>query len=183
MNQPSQKAKIIFNRYCIQRDGLDCLFCRKEIPANQRCVLDHLNGNRKDNRLENYARTHQSCNVAKKYNHDYEIIAQDKLRENEQSLFIPIEDNESEEASTEIKISKNSFDVTEQYLSEKILIDNSISWHDALYGSVYQCKKKTGYGSVQCVRNYLYTLTSDCAPFMKAKDENKKPIIVRRNQN
>jgi len=98
-------------------------------------------------------------------------------------LFIPVEDNESEETSTEIKISKNSYDITEQYVTEKILTDNRISWHDALYGSVYQCKKKTGYGSVQCVRNYLYTLTSPEAPFMVVKDENGKKMIQRRVGN
>lgn len=98
-------------------------------------------------------------------------------------VSIPIEDNKSEEASTEIKISKNSFDITEQNIAEKTLTDGKISWHDALFGSTYQCKKKTRYGSVQCIRNYLYILTSPDAPFMKTKDENKKPIIVRRNQN
>lgn len=181
--QPSQKAKIQNDKWLIQRDGLDCLFCRKPIPRNQKHVQDHLNNNRDDNRLENYARVHCSCNVAKNSTTDYMIIAQEKLKENEQALFIPVDDNESEEASTEIKISKNSFDITEQYITEKILTDNSISWHDALFGSAYQCKKKTGYGSVQCIRNYLYILTSPDAPFMKTKDENKKPVIVRRTEN
>jgi len=179
MKQLSQKAKIQFTKWIKQRDGPNCFYCRKEYPN----VLEHLDDNRNHNTLENFVLSHQTCNVAKNHNLDYQIMAQDKLKQNELAPFIPIEDNESEEASTEIKISKNSFDITEQYLSEKILTDDSISWHDALYGSVYQCKKKTGYGSVQCIRNYLYILTSPEAPFMKTKNENKKPIIVRRNQN
>ena len=142
-----------------------------------------MNDNRNDNRLENFVRGHQTCNVAKKFNIDYKLMAEDKLRENEQSPFIPIEDNSSEEASTEIKISKTNFEIQEQYLSEKILTDGSITWHDALYGATYKCKKLTGHGSVQCTRNNLYTLTAPEAPFMKTKDENKKPIIVKRNQN
>ena len=180
MKSLSQKAKIKFTRWIKQRDGPNCFYCEKPKPN----VLEHLvSGNRGDVRLEVFVLAHQSCNVAKEFNTDWQVMASEKLKENERALFIPTEDNESEECSTEIKISKNSFDITEQYLSEKILTDNSISWHDALYGSVYQCKKKTGYGSVQCIRNYLYILTSPEAPFMKTKNDKKKPIIVRRNKN
>jgi len=110
-------------------------------------------------------------------------MAKEKLLQNQLTPFIPIEDNESEEASTEIKISKTNFEIQEQYLLEKILTDGFITWHDALYGATYKCKKLTGHGSVQCTRNNLYTLTTAEAPFMKTKDKNKKPIIVRRNQN
>ena len=179
MNQLSHKAKILFTKWVKQRDGPNCFYCKKERPN----ILEHLDDNRNHNTLENFVNSHQVCNVAKKFNIDYEVMAQDKLKQNQLTPFIPTEDNESEEASTEIKISKNSYDITEQYLAEKILTDGSITWHDALYGSVYKCKKLTGYGSVQCVRNYLYTLTSPEGPFMKTKDENKKPIIVMRNQN
>ena len=54
-------------------------------------------------------------------------MADEKLRENELSLFIPVENNESEECSTEIKIAINSFDITEQYTTERALTDGSIS--------------------------------------------------------
>jgi len=179
LNQPSHKAKIQIWKWTGQRDGENCLYCQKP-----RCnVLDHLSDNRNDNRLENFVRAHQTCNIAKIHNIDYQLMAGEKLKQNEQSLFIPVEDNSSEESSTEIKISKTNFEITEQYLSEKILTDGFILWHDALYGATYKCKKLTGYGSVQCTRNNLYTLTSPEAPFMKTKDKNKKPIIVRRNQN
>jgi len=179
LNQLSHKAKILFTKWVKQRDGPNCFYCKKERPN----ILEHLDDNRDHNTLENFVLSHQTCNVSKKNNFDYQVMAQDKSNQNKLTPFIPIEDNESEESSTEIKISKNSYDITEQYLSEKILTDGSISWHDALYGSTFKCKKLTRYGSVQCIRNYLYTLTAPEAPFMKTKDENKKPIIVMRNQN
>ena len=181
MNQLSHKAKIQMSRWCKQRDGDNCLYCVK--PLGKRYILEHLDDNRNHNTLENFVNAHQHCNVAKKNNFDYQVIADDKRKQNELTPFIPIEDNSSEEASTEIKISKTNFEITEQYLSEKILTDGFVTWHDALYGATYKCKKLTGYGSVQCTRNNLYTLTSPEAPFMKTKDKNKKPIIVRRNQN
>ena len=179
MNQLSHKAKILFTKWVKQRDGPNCFYCKKEQPN----ILEHLDDNRDHNILENFVLSHQTCNVAKKNNFDYQVMAQDKSNQNKLTPFIPIEDNTSEEVSTEIKISKTNFEITEQYLSEKILTDDSITWHDALYGSTFKCKKLTGYGSVQCIRNYLYILTSPESPFMKTKDKNKKPIIVRRNQN
>ena len=176
--QLSQKGKITNCKYCKQRDGDNCLYCKK--PLGKRYVLEHLNDDRTDNRLENFCLAHQSCNIAKAYNADYQIIAKEKLKENESALFIPIEDNTDNEVSTEIKISKNNFDITEQYLTEKIVLDKKISWDDALNGAVYKCKKLTGYGSTQCIRNYLNVLTSTEAPFMQTKDENKNKIIMRR---
>lgn len=179
MNQPSHKAKIQFTKWIKQRDGPNCFYCEKEKPN----ILEHLDDNRNHNTLENFVNSHQTCNVAKKFNIDYQVMAQDKLRQNQLTPFIPTEDNTLEEASTEIKISKTNFEIIEQYLSEKILTDGFVTWRDALYGATYKCKRLTGFGSVQCTRNYLYILTSPEAPFMKTKDKNKKPIIVRRNQN
>ena len=178
---PSQKEKIKLAKNCKQRDGENCLYCKK--PLGQKRVLDHLNNNRQDNRLENFCLCHQSCNISKSHNTDYQIIAQEKLKENESALFIPIEDKTDDESSTEIKISKNNFDITEQYLTEKIILDGKINWDDALNGSVYKCKRLTGYGSIQCIRNYLKILTCDEAPFMQTKDYNKNKIIVRRTGN
>ena len=178
LKQISQKAKIQFSKWCHQRDGNNCLYCGK--PLDSRKVLEHLNDNRQDNRLENFVNAHQKCNIAKSYNTDYQILAKEKLLENESALFIPIEDKTDDQASTEIKISKNNFEIVEQYLSEKIVLDDKISWDDALHGSAYKCKKLTGFGSVQCIRNYLKILTSSEAPFMQTKDENKNKIIMRR---
>jgi len=177
----SHKLKLQFKRWCIQRDGDNCYLCQK--PLGQTYVIESLNNNSKDARLENSALAHQHCNISKIHNTDYQILAREKLQTNETALFIPLEDDTPDNASTEIKISKNNFEITEQNISEKILVDKKISWNDALYGSVYKCKKLTGYGSPQCVRNYLKVLTSCEAPFMCIKDEFKNKIIVVRNQN
>jgi len=175
----SQKQNRITNSYCIQRDGLNCLLCNITIPRSQACVIDHLNDKPNDDMLENRARCHQKCNIDKINNIDYQVIADDKRRNNLLHPFIPKED-ETEEVSSEIKISKSNFDITEENIMEKVLVDGSVLWHDALYGSVYKCKKITGYGSVQCVRNYLYTLTSEYSPLMKSKDQSGKSIIIKR---
>ncbi len=178
MTFPSQKFKIQSWKWLGQRDDPNCLYCKKLNPN----VIDHLNNNRNDNRLENYAKSHQSCNITKAFNTDYQIIAQEKLKENELALFIPQEDT-PDDASTEIKISKSNFEITEQNIAEKIAVDGKIDWNDAKYGTVYKCKRITGYGSPQCVVEYLKILTSCEGPFMVTKDKNKKKIIVRRTEN
>lgn len=183
MTKPlSKKSTIQFSRWAKLRDGDIGLYCGK--PLGKHYVLEHLNDNRLDNRLENFINEHQSCNIAKAHNTDYSLIAHEKLKQNELAPFVPpIEDEELDEISTEIKISKNNFDIIEQHISEKIVVDGKINWDDALYGGVYKCKKLTGYGSTQCTRSYLKTLTCSEAPFMVTKDENKKKIIVKRTGN
>jgi len=44
-------------------------------------ILEHLNNNRKDNRLENFTLAHQHCNIIKAHNTDYDLIAQQKLKD------------------------------------------------------------------------------------------------------
>ena len=180
----SHKTKILYEKWLIQRDGLVCLYCKKDIPRNQKHVHDHLNDNRGDNRLENYVRAHQSCNVAKKSTIDYQIMAQEKLKENELALFFPVEDKTNNEVSSEMQVNINSSEILEQYVAEKITVDGKIIKDDALFSAAYRCKKLTGHGSIQCMRTYLGILCCAEGPFMEAKDEEtKKKIIVKRVGN
>jgi len=87
MKQLSQKAKIQFTKWIKQRDGPNCFYCRKEYPN----VLEHLDDNRNHNTLENFVLSHQTCNVAKNHNLDYQIMAQDKLKQNELAPFIQLQ--------------------------------------------------------------------------------------------
>src|SRR3972149_2037335 len=124
LKQISQKAKILYDKWCKQRDGDVCLYCKK--PLGPKRVLEHLNDDRSDNRLENFCLAHQSCNIAKSFNADYQIISKEKLKENESALFIPVEVNTDDEASTEIKINQRSSEILEQYVAEKIAVDGKI---------------------------------------------------------
>jgi len=178
MTRNSTQQIIKKKNYCIHRDGINCLYCNQ--PNNDKCVLDHLDGNPKHDYLENYAVVHQACNIKKIQSIDYQIIAKEKKRDNELAPFIPIEDKTDTEATTEIKINKSNFDITKQLITEIIQTDNSMSWNDALYGSAMKCKELTGYGSVQCIRNYLKMLTSPCGKFMITQNESREKIIVKR---
>ncbi len=171
----------------IARDGgFRCFYCKKELKINE-YVYEHLNGNRNDNRPENIVLSCQSCNIKKIDSFDLQIMAQDKLKENESKNFVRernyLEVHGSQHASTEIDINVSNSDITEQYITEKVNTDRLIPCSEALNCCAYLCRKKTGHGSLQAVRNYIALLTSEVGPFMIVKDQNGKKIIVKRSGN
>jgi hypothetical protein len=148
-------------------------------------IYEHLNNKRLDNRLENLALSHQSCNIKKVTLIDYQIIANEQLKKNEDLFYLreKIEDKMPTDTSTEIQINQSNYEIVEQFITERINTDNSIPYQDALDACVYKCKSTTGHGSQQSVRNYIATLTSIIGPFMIVKDDCKKKTIVRRSGN
>lgn len=170
----------------LSRDGgFNCMYCKQPLTYDD-FIYEHLNGNRNDNRIENVVLAHQSCNIKKASYLEYQVMASDKLKENESKLFVGEKNCEHVEvkgASTEIDINVTNFEIVEQFLSERINTDGSIEYSDALDSTSYLCKKKTGHGSQQSIRNYISTLTSSVGPFMIIRDVDKKKLIVRRVRN
>ena len=171
--------------FLIERDGgCCCFYCRRKLGITE-VKFEHLNCNRTDNRPENIVISCQSCNVKKITSSDLQIIAKDKLKQNENGNFLSernfVEDTGSQNVSTEININVSNYDVTRKYITEVIQTDGSILKSDALNSCVYLCKEKTGHGSQQSVRNYIDTLTSSVGPFMIICDENNKNLIVKRS--
>jgi len=182
----SSRMKSEYLPLLVTRDGgFRCYYCKKDLRLNE-YVYEHLNNNRNDNRPENLVLSCQSCNVKKIDDIDMRLIACDKLKENEDKNFVRekiSEENSSNPITTEIDINTSNYDITKQYLYEVINTDGHTLYSAALHSCVYLCKKKTGHGSQQAVRNYLATLTSDVAPYKIVRDENKKKLIVKRTEN
>jgi len=187
MRSLSHKLKMEYLPILIERDGgFCCWFCKKELTLKT-YIFEHLNGNRLDNRIENIVLACQSCNIKKKFHSDLQILAKEKLQDNENKNFLRekkyVETQDRDTSSAEIQINVSNFDITKQFLTETILIDSSIEFSEALNCCTFLCKDRTGHGSQQSVRNYIATLTSSVGPFMIIKDENKKKIIVKRKGN
>lgn|SRR2546428_5622445 len=184
--QLSYMQKLEYLPLLIKRDGFICIYCKQSLTYYS-FIYEHLNNKRYDNRLENIALAHQSCNIRKAKFFDYQIIANEKLFENERKLFVRekilVEDLGAKEQSTEIEINQVNFAIVLQHLSECLQTNGSIEYSDALNSSVYLCKTKSGHGSQQSMRNYIATLTSSVGPFMIARDANKKKIILKRSGN
>jgi len=180
----STKNKREYFHILIQRDGgFNCWYCKANLTTHT-CIYEHLNNNRTDNRIDNLVLACSSCNNKKPNDFDMQARAMDKLHHNEDRNFVGEKMyDEDTLPSTEISINLSNFDISEQYLSETIIVDGRIMFSEALDSIVYLCKKKTGHGSHQSVRNYLATLTSKVAPFKMIKDENQKKYIVKRTEN
>jgi len=175
----TESQKISKKPILVQRDELNCLYCSDEIDPNN-CDIDHLDNNPYNNENWNLVLCHHKCNCAKKTNSDFAIIAQDKIKLNKSQIFVPLEDNSPQEASTEIQININSSQIAERFITERVKIDGSLEVIDAINCITFQCKKNTGHGSNQSSRNYINTLTCSIANFMITKNDEGKRIIVRR---
>jgi len=173
--------------FLIERDGsLCCWFCKKKLPLNG-VIVEHLNGKRNDNRLENKVLACQSCNIKKIDHPDLQILAKEKLAENEKKIFVRerkfVEDTEATKSDSEIEINQVSYVIVERFLSEKISTDGNVLFKEALNSCTFLCKKQTNHGSKQATRNHIDTLACEIGPFMVTKNENGKKIIVKRDGN
>ena len=83
MSRPTlaQKRKIF--KFLIERDGYKCYLCEKEFSNPREPILEHLNDNWNDNREDNLALAHQSCNIKKIEDGNFQEKAHLKLEKNQ----------------------------------------------------------------------------------------------------
>ena len=177
----TQSLKQKYLPILIQRDsGLNCLYCKEPLTGDY--IFEHLNSKRLDNRIENLALSCQSCNIQKITNCDLELIAADKLKQNEEAGLKYLEDTEAhKQYSSEIEINKLLYAFTEQYVSEQIAIHVNISFDDTLTELTYLAQKRYGHGSEATFRKYLKSITCKVSELQVVKDDKGKKIICKRN--
>jgi hypothetical protein len=176
---PAQKKKFLPELY--GRDGgLRCYYCSVELKLDYH-YFDHLNCNTDDDRIENLVLTCQSCNVKRITDVKLLRIGLEKLKENENRLFMRENFDNSKEppVSQEIDINIKNTKITEQFVYDTIRDKGCISFSDALNACVYICQRDTGHGSHPSVRNYLAALTSIVGPFEIIGRGKKKLIVTR----
>jgi len=157
--------------------------CEKEFTSPREPKLEHLNGNMHDNREDNLALAHQSCNIKKIDDGDFQEKAYLKLEENQSEMFVGenfFKDDEKKNVSTEIEINNKCYDITEEYLTDKIISDGWIAYKGVIATIVFLSHQKCGHGSQQSIRSHIQTLTSEFAPFEIVKDEQGQKIIKKR---
>ncbi len=178
----AQKRKLF--KYLVERDGFKCYLCETEFKNTREAVLEHLDDNWRDNREDNLALAHQKCNIEKINNIEFSNKAIEKLEENESHMYVGesflTKNKENKEASTEIEISNKCYEITESYLTEKIIDDGWILYGGLIATIVYLSRKTIGHGSEQSIRSHIKALTSELAPFEIAKDREGKKIIKKR---
>ena len=131
---------------------------------------------------------HWICNQKKKNDTDLQIYAQELIKNNkewfEQNDFESLRAREIKsdvDEHTEIDLNVAHYEITENFLTEKITNENPrIHLSDAINSITLRAKKLTGHGSVQSVKNYLNVLSSSEGNYKIEKIEGKR-YILRRN--
>ncbi len=182
----NQKDKLL--PYLLDRDGVNCFYCRKPFQVGarkeQRRTIDHLDDEHTHNEKENLVLSHFECNQIKKNSAEFQIMAQAKLKENHSSFVslrvgIP---HEPKATTKEIDINVQTWRLVKQFIDERLLNQNkpALDLNDTAHSISYLLKEQTGHGSDQTAKRHILDYCSDVAPF-KCIEENGKWIILKRD--
>ena len=127
-----------------------------------------------------------TCNNKKPHDFDMQILATEKLHDNENRMYVREKIQGKNNQSSEIEINVSNFEIAKLWLIKEIDTHELVEFSKALNSISYECREKTGHGSQQSVRNYINTLTSESAPFeiIKEYDEDGKCFakLIRRRK-
>ena len=161
----------------VDRDGRLCLYCSQELdPLN--CDIDHLDNNPYNNDIRNKILSHHKCNLDKRDNTDYQILADEKLKANMRNTYHAIDDQDR--ASPEIQHNVKVGDFVDQKLYEYTTRDGFILWQDALNGFTHLARKKFRHASQVTIRRILDDNTSIFGDYKKEANDDGELIITKR---
>lgn len=168
----SQKDQIA--PYLLTRDGPNCFYCLKPFDDSIkifRRTFDHLDNNAHNNEKQNLVLAHFKCNQDKKWNIDYQLMAQEKIKQNSVSFDSMrargITTHEPKQTSKEIDINVAFYKITKDYISDRLINQGlpAILYKDTAYSVCYIMKEQTGHGSSTTAERYINALCSSAGPF------------------
>ena len=176
----TSKMKRDWIELIIQRDGgFNCFYCKKTLSLTH-FVYEHLNDNRKDNRIENVVHACYTCNNKKKDSIEMQLVAQEKLRDNEIGNSMGEKIFPKTRELKELDVSKENFVIAENYITKEVEEKGFVFVKEAKNCISYLCRKTNGTGSPQAVSNYLATLTCSVSPYTIVKNDEGKKVIQKR---
>lgn len=178
-------------QHYLDKQESQCLFCKLDFvpnPANDLMSItyEHLDKDVFNNEEWNLALAHKKCNNEKKWNSDYQIIAKDQLELNRKTLdslsVCKQRPDEPKPTSKEIDINVATFNLAEEYLRERLKIQNkpALDFNDTMYSIFYLLKETTGHGSSETVKRTLLGFTSTAGPYDKIQDQNGNWVIIKK---
>ena len=188
MPRLTHSRKMKYFPIIVERDGYRCFYCHDEFPDNHPAEYDHLNDDLNDSRVENLILCHHECNNKKKNSYDWQILARDKLIQNEKTVLaserILADTGIIEELTSSQSISQSLRPIALQWLEEHTLIDGSILLQDAVPAIVNLCQKQIGWGSQAAIRRYIEEWSNRYnGKFTLSQNESRKIVIRRRTEN
>jgi len=172
----------------VERDDYRCFYCKGKFYDNHPAEYDHLNNNPNDSRRENLVFSHKECNNKKKFDSDYQIIAQDKLIENENAVVACertlADTSTTKELTSQQEISKTNMSITKQFLQEHTINNEELILRDIVNAIVDICQDNNGTGSQAAVYRYIDSLTNSyTGKYTLSKNQKGLVIIRRRTEN
>ncbi len=188
MSRLTHRRKTEYFQLLVKRDGYRCFYCTDKFSDTHSAEYDHLNNNTNDSRLENIVFTHHECNNKKKFNTDLQIKAQEKLLENERTVFASerrqADTGTTEELTSSQRINQALEPIARQWLDEHLLMEKEILLKDAVNAIVNLCRKQTGSGSQATIYRYIDTWSNPYnGDLTLSKDTTGKSLIHRRTDN
>ena len=187
----AKRTPLIIERDYPNGEEPTCCYCEQRFINNTskwKKTWEHLDNDDTNEELWNLMWAHLYCNQIKKTFTDYQIMARELIKKNQewQNVF-DIEEflrerkiKQPTQEHTEIDLNVRHWQITEQFLAEKLPDDQSkYLLTDAINCITLRCKKDTGHGSPQAVRNYLNTLACSEGPYKIEKIDGKNYIFRR----
>ena len=167
-----------------------CCFCEQrflEGDIKWGKTNEHLDNNRENNKPWNIAKAHRYCNEKKRYDSDLQIIASEliernKKYEDEHPFESARERNKTQpiDEQTEIDLNVAHHEIAENFLHEKIIPQYPrYLLSDSINCIVLRCRKQTGHGSAQAIRNYINVLACTEGKYQIEKIEGKNYVQKR----
>ncbi len=184
MSRLSQNKKRKLDPFLDERDGTICLFCKEGFTAIHPYEYEHLNNNYRDSRPENIVKAHHECNVRKIRNPEFQVIAHEKLRENERQAYVcerTLADTGMKNDLTSCQeISKTNTNITKQFLLEHTLNGNSMIVKDAVNAIVNLCQENNHTGSQAAIYRYVESYTNPINGLYTICNAPKGENIIRK---
>jgi len=199
LNQKTKFYPIIMERDFPNGQTSVCFYCEQRfiesIPKWRR-TFDHLDNDTMHNYPENLVFAHFDCNQKKKFNLDWQVLAQEKLQEN---LLLASEslgergNNKNTDKNTQpneqIDANKEESKLAEEYLNERLLphngkdpVDDELDFNETKDSLAYISYKKYGHGSQNTFDRVLKMLTCSESSFDRDKRNGRMKIFRRQGQ-
>ena len=188
----AKRTPLIIERDYSNGEEYSCCFCEQRFlndTPKWKKTWEHLDNDETNEELWNLMWAHWYCNEKKKTFIDYQIMAIDFIKKNQewQNTFNTEEFlrerkiKQPREEHTEIELNTAHFQKTVEFLAEKITDDEPRHLlKDAIYCITARCRKDTGHGSPQAVRNYINELCCSEGSY-KIEKKSGKNYIMRGN--
>lgn len=187
----SKRTPLIIERDYPNGEEFICCYCEQRFLKNNplwKKTWEHLDNDETNQELWNLKWAHWYCNQKKKTFTDYHIIAREFIKKNqewqnkfdfeeflrERKIKQPVEEH------TEIELNIAHYEEATKFLAERLPDEDARHLlTDTINCISLRCRKKTGHGSSQSVRNYINELCCSEGNYKIQKISGKNYILRR----